>query len=113
MDTAIGARAATLQAEQIRRDAALGKRTPAEVEAAELQRQTQRILTTLDTYEDAGFDRTYLDTQVAQHEWLLTNLDGTLIPSARTPAMRTVLSDLRLAVSEHLRLARDLRVTLQ
>jgi putative membrane protein len=80
--------------------------------ATELRRQTQRVLTSLDTYEGAAFDRAYMDTQVAQHEWLLTNLEGTLIPSSWTPQMRATLEELRLAMAEHLRLARELRATL-
>jgi putative membrane protein len=80
--------------------------------ATELQRQTQRVLTSLDTYEGAAFDRAYMDTQVAQHEWLVTNLEGTLIPSAWTPQMRATLEGLRLTVLEHLRVARELRAAL-
>ncbi|HEX6693993.1 MAG TPA: DUF4142 domain-containing protein [Longimicrobiales bacterium] len=80
--------------------------------ATEVQRQTQRVLTSLDTYEGAAFDRAYMDTQVAQHEWLLTNLEGTLIPSSWTPQMRATLEELRLAVTEHLRVAREVRAAL-
>ena len=78
-----------------------------------LQRNAQHTRASLDTYEGLAFDRAYIDNQVAIHTWLLTNLDGTLIPSARTPAMRGLLDELRIAIADHLRTAQELQTALR
>lgn len=77
--------------------------------ATSLQRNTQQTLTSLQTYGAAAFDREYVANQVAMHSWVLQNLDGTLIPSARSARLRLLLTETRVSVAEHLRVAQELQ----
>jgi putative membrane protein len=47
-----------------------------------LRDTSQRTVTNLSTYSGAAFDRTYMQSQVDVHQWLLNSLDTALIPSA-------------------------------
>lgn len=71
-----------------------------------LRTGSQTTITNLNTYSGAAFDRTYMQTQVDLHAWLLTTLDASLIPSAVTPELRSLLQTQRGAVAMHLDRAR-------
>jgi putative membrane protein len=79
--------------------------TPNDITAA-LERTTPETIRNLNTYQGAAFDRMYMQTQVDLHDWLLRALDTALIPSARTPELRTLLQTQRGAVAMHLEQAR-------
>jgi putative membrane protein len=82
--------------------------TPNENETSRtLRENSQRSITNLTGYRGAAFDRTYMQMQVDEHQWLLTNLDSVLIPSARGE-VRTLLENQRAAVATHLQHARDI-----
>ena len=73
-----------------------------------LRANSQLTVTNLATYSGTAFDRTYMQTQVDLHQWLLTTLDTALIPSARTPELRTLLTTQRASVAAHLERARQI-----
>ena len=56
----------------------------------------------------AGFNNTYIQSQIAAHEHALQLLDTAIIPSARNPQLRQLLQDLRPAVVAHLQRARQI-----
>lgn len=81
--------------------------SPAENDTSRtLRENSQRTVTNLATYTGAAFDRAYMRSQVDLHQWLLTSLDTVLIPSARTPEVRTLLQNQRGSVAAHLEQAR-------
>ena len=57
---------------------------------------------------DAGFDRAYLEREVAYHRAVLQVLDDTLIPGAANAELRTLLEQARGAVAAHLAHAGEL-----
>jgi putative membrane protein len=67
-----------------------------------LRTNSQTTVRNLDTYTGAAYDRMYMQTQVDLHSWLLRQLDNNLIPSARTPELRTLLQTQRGSVAAHL-----------
>lgn len=71
-----------------------------------LRTNSQTAVTNLNTYSGPAFDRTYMQTQVDLHSWLLNALDTALIPSAVTPELRTLLQTQRASVATHLDRAR-------
>ena len=73
-----------------------------------LRSNSQTTVTNLGTYSGTAFDRAYMQTQVDLHAWLLRQLDNALIPSARTPELRTLLQTQRGAVAAHLDRARTI-----
>lgn len=75
---------------------------------ATLRSTTPQTITNLNTYNGAAFDRAYIRHQVDLHQWLLRALDESLIPSARTPELRALLTTQRGAVAQHLEQARQL-----
>ena len=76
--------------------------------ATTLRSNSRETVTNLATYQGAAFDRMYVQTQVELHDWLLRSLDTALIPSARTPEVRTLLQTQRASVAMHLEHARRL-----
>ncbi|MFL6248910.1 MAG: DUF4142 domain-containing protein [Thermoanaerobaculia bacterium] len=83
--------------------------TPAENATTRTLRDTsQRTVTNLGTYSGTAFDRTYMQSQVDVHQWLLTSLDTALIPSAQRPEVRSLLQTQRTAVAAHLDRARQI-----
>lgn len=82
--------------------------TPADNDTSRaLRANSQRTVTNLATYSGTAFDREYMRTQVALHQWLLTTLDTALIPSARGE-LRTLLETQRGSVAAHLDRARTI-----
>jgi putative membrane protein len=55
-----------------------------------------------------GFNNTYIENQVREHERTLILLDTALIPSARNPQLKKLLQDLRPAVVAHLQRAKQI-----
>jgi putative membrane protein len=76
--------------------------------ATTLRANSQTTVTNLGTYSGAAFDRVFMQFQVDQHAWLLDALDTALIPSARTPELRTLLQAQRASVANHLERARQI-----
>jgi putative membrane protein len=79
--------------------------TPNDITAA-LERTSPETIRNLNTYQGAAFDQKYMQAQVDLHDWLLRQLDRALIPSARTPELRTLLQTQRASVAAHLEHAR-------
>lgn len=73
---------------------------------------TETTIRNLATYDGAEFDRMYMRTQVELHQWLLSTLDTSLIPSARDADVRDLLINQRGAVASHLDRARSILNTL-
>jgi putative membrane protein len=81
--------------------------TPAENDTtAALRSGTQQTIQSLGTYSGTAFDRTYMQTQVDLHQWLLSVMDSHLIPSARNADLRAQLTTQRASVAAHLERAR-------
>jgi putative membrane protein len=57
---------------------------------------------------EGGFNNSYMEQQVRDHERALILLDTALIPSARNPQLKKLLQDLRPAVLAHLQRARQI-----
>ena len=86
--------------------------TPAENATTQCLRENSRgTITNLGTYSGAAFDRAYMQSQVDIHQWLLTAMDTSLIPSTSGSA-RTLLETQRASVAAHLDQARRILNTL-
>lgn len=80
--------------------------------SAQLQNGSHETISALNTYSGASFDRQYIDSQVNLHQWLLSELDNQLIPSARDRRLRDLLETMRTSVAMHLDRARQIQGTL-
>jgi putative membrane protein len=76
--------------------------------ASQLASGAQQTVSNLSTYSGAAFDRAYMQSQVDTHQWLLNQLDSTLIPSAHNRELRQLLTTQRGAVAAHLDRARQI-----
>ena len=63
----------------------------------------------MESLTGTAFDRAYVDREVAYHQAVLDALDQLLIPKAKNPDLRKLLSDVRPAVAAHLEHAKQLR----
>ena len=80
--------------------------TPGENATTQCLRENSRgTITNLGSYSGAAFDRAYMQSQVDLHQWLLTAMDTSLIPSTAGSA-RTLLETQRTSVAAHLDHAR-------
>ena len=57
----------------------------------------------------AAFDSTYLANEISYHTRLLSSIDATLLPAARSAQLRQLIQNLRPAVAAHLAHAEELR----
>lgn len=81
--------------------------------ARTLQQNSAEAVAALSSHSGASFDRQYMQTQVALHEWLLNTLDVTVIPSATDREVRELLTTQRASVAAHLDRARSIADTLR
>jgi putative membrane protein len=75
--------------------------------AMALQDLSNRTKRSLDQYAGSSFDRTYMQTQVDMHQWLLNQIDSSLMPASHGD-LRTLLVNQRAAVAAHLDRARTI-----
>jgi len=62
--------------------------------------------------EGRAFDTTYIANEVTYHTKFLSSIDGSLLPSARNPDLRQLLTSIRAAVAAHLAHAEQVRTGL-
>ncbi|HEU5479694.1 MAG TPA: DUF4142 domain-containing protein [Candidatus Tumulicola sp.] len=60
----------------------------------------------------ADFDKSYVDTQVKEHQEVLDAIDQKLVPNAKNADLRTYLAEVRTKVAMHLQHAKDLQAQL-
>jgi putative membrane protein len=59
------------------------------------------------------FDKAYVDNEVMLHQKVLDSLDNTLIPNAKNPELKSLLTATRPAINEHLQHAKQLQASLK
>ena len=74
-----------------------------------LRSGTPQVISNLNTWSGADYDRQYMQYQIALHQWLLNALDTQLIPLAHNPELKALLQTQRGAVASHLEQARAIR----
>ena len=70
-------------------------------------------LATLKTLKGAGFDKAYIDHEVAYHEQVLAAIDKTLIPGASNAELKALLVKVRPAFVAHLEHAKHVLASLK
>lgn len=77
-----------------------------------LQSNAAQTLANLATWSGAAFDRTYIDHQIALHQWLLQSIDTALLPAARNDKLKAQIEAMRPTVQAHLDAAQKIRTSL-
>lgn len=72
----------------------------------EVKKEGDAVQRKLNQSARAVFDRVYLQSQIDEHQNVLKTIDGRLIPSAKSPKLKSLLSDLRSHVAHHLQVAK-------
>ncbi len=78
-----------------------------------LQSGANQTVSALRMYTGNDFDRQYIQSQIDAHQWLLTTLDNTLIPSTSNRQFRDFLKTQRTTVAAHLDRARQIQSNLR
>ena len=78
-----------------------------------LESDVDSAILTLKSEPRADFDRSYVETQVRQHQSVLDTLDEKAMPDASNPDLKSYLGEVRAAVTSHLQHAQDLLSELQ
>lgn len=79
----------------------------------ELRVNATSVENQLSKNDDASFDKQYIRSQVDAHRQLLDTIDGRLMPAVRSEELRTMLTNLRPRVADHLQMAQTLLDTLK
>ena len=101
-------------AEQKSKDV-LGKAgiTPQEGEPARAQTaRAQEIMTNLKALKGAEFDRAYVDSQVEMHQQVIDAIDQSLMPAARSPELKQLMTDGRPGLEKHLEHCKKVQASL-
>jgi|GEM_PF-766510 len=77
--------------------------------SAYLKADADKTLKELRDKDGKAFDRAYMDAQVKAHKDVLTVLDNRLIPSASNGEVKSMLTEMRRTVADHLVKAEDLQ----
>jgi putative membrane protein len=75
----------------------------------ELASKGTKTLESLKAADADAFDRTYMESQVEQHQEVLDHLDNHLIPEATTPQLKADLQKARTMVERHLTSAKQIQ----
>lgn len=67
----------------------------------------RKTVSNLSTYSGAAFDRQFIDSQIQQHNWMISNLSNSLIPGARSKKLRHKFREIREIEQTHLRMLQD------
>jgi len=76
-----------------------------------LKTDGEKHLAHLKTLEGAGFDKAYIDREVAYHQQVIDALDKTLIPGATNAELKALLVKVRPAFVAHLEHAKRLQAS--
>lgn len=80
----------------------LNMRPVADPTSQQLMSSGRQTLESLGARSGEDFDRTYMETQVSIHRWLLATIDSTLIPAADSEELEELVVSLRPTVASHL-----------
>lgn len=90
----------------------LGVTPEANPTSRQLREGGQENLSALRDLSGAEFDRAYIEHEVTYHQAVLDAINGTLIPGATNPELRSLLEQGAAAVEAHLEHARQLQTSL-
>lgn len=94
----------------------LAKRIKLSPEANEtsmtLKKNSDEAIAKLKDLKGEEFDKAYMDLQIEEHGKVLSNLDTTLIPSAKNEKLKKMLEKTRTTVAKHLDDAKKIKTEL-
>jgi putative membrane protein len=74
-----------------------------------LKSDTEKTIKDLKDKEGTDFDKAYMDSQVAAHKAVLAAIDNRLVPSAQNADVKSLLTETRKIVAEHITKAEDIQ----
>lgn len=80
--------------------------------SAQLKRESQQVMSTLQQLSGPQFDQAYMQTQANQHQKVLGLIRNELLPAAEDPAFRTILDNTQNDVAQRAEEARTLATSL-
>jgi len=80
--------------------------------STDLTSSASQALESLKTAEATSFDKTYIDSQIQQHQRVLDLLNSQLIPNATNMDLKAQLEEARSMVETHLAEAKELQMSL-
>ena len=78
-----------------------------------LKSDVQSMVSDLRTKKGRDFDTTYIDDQVTAHRSVLDIIDNQLLPSAQNPEVKSLVTESRRVVADHLQKAEDIQSKMQ
>jgi putative membrane protein len=78
----------------------------------QLRAESEQSLALLRAQEGTAFDQAYMASQVVEHEQLLDQIGGALIPSARNPELKQFIATAAPKIEQHWKHAKQLQSAL-
>jgi putative membrane protein len=78
----------------------------------DVQNFDKAAMSSLQNRSGADFDRTYMDSEISHHQWIINQLDSALIPEASDGALKDYLKAGRKLEANHLQEAQRIRASL-
>jgi putative membrane protein len=78
---------------------------------ASLESDARTATSALESETGVNFDKSYVDTQVKEHQAVLDMIDQKLIPNAKSSDVRSFLAEVRPTIAIHLQHAQDLQAS--
>jgi len=79
----------------------------------EMKETNEKSLKALQELKGSSFDKAYIADQITMHKQVLTSIDKTLLPNAKNPELKAMLTKARGSVALHLQHAEQLQKKLQ
>lgn len=77
-----------------------------------LKKENRMAMRKMKKLQGNAFDQAYMDSQISMHQNVLGLIDTALLPNAKNPELKALLSKQRTVIDGHLQQARQIRTTL-
>lgn len=74
-----------------------------------LKKENNQAMRKMKKLQGNAFDQAYMDSQIQMHQKVLQLIDSTLLPSARNPQVKALVTDIRPVIDSHLQQAKQIR----
>lgn len=74
-----------------------------------LKKENDQAMRKMKKLQGNAFDQAYMDSQIQMHQKVLQLIDSTLLPSARNPQLKALITDIRPVIESHWQQAKQIR----
>lgn len=77
-----------------------------------MKKENNMAMRKMNKLQGNAFDQAYMDSQIIMHQKVLGLIDTSLLPNAKNPELKTLITNMRPVIEGHLQQAKQIRATL-